>query len=84
MTRDELFERVRDHLAAELSVDASAIHAGTRLKEDLNADSLHLVELLVELEDSYGIRIPDDEAARIETVGQVVDYVAARAPERAS
>ncbi len=48
-----------------------------------NADSLHLVELMVELEDSYGIRIPDDEAARIETVGQVVDFVAARAPERA-
>lgn len=84
MTREELFERVRDHLAAELAVDPSAIRDETRFKEDLNADSLHLVELMVELEDDYGIRIPDDEAARIETVGQVVDYVAARAPERAS
>ena len=84
MTREELFQRVRDHLAAELSVDAEAIRDDTRFKEDLNADSLHLVELMVELEDSYGIRIPDDEAARIETVGQVVDFVAARAPERAS
>jgi acyl carrier protein len=83
MTREEVFERVRDHLAAELAVDASAIRDETRFKEDLNADSLHLVELMVELEDSYGIRIPDDEAARIETVGHVVDYVAARAPERA-
>ena len=84
MTREELFQRVRDHLASELSVDADAIRDETRFKEDLNADSLHLVELMVELEDSYGIRIPDDEAARIETVGQVVDFVAARAPERAS
>jgi acyl carrier protein len=84
MTREELFQRVRDHLSAELSVDADAIRDETRFKEDLNADSLHLVELMVELEDSYGIRIPDDEASRIETVGQVVDFVAARAPERAS
>ncbi|MDQ3936450.1 MAG: acyl carrier protein [Actinomycetota bacterium] len=84
MTREELFERVRDHLAAELAVDPSAIRDDTRFKEDLNADSLHLVELMVELEDDYGIRVPDDEAARIKTVGQVVDFVAARAPERAS
>lgn len=84
MTREELFQRVRDHLSAELSVDADSIRDDTRFKEDLNADSLHLVELMVELEDSYGIRIPDDEAARIETVGHVVDYVAARVPERAS
>ena len=83
MTREELFERVRDHLSAELAVDGSAIRDDTRFKEDLNADSLHLVELMVELEDGYGVRIPDDEAARIVTVGQVVDYVAAHAPERA-
>lgn len=84
MTREELFQRVRDHLSTELAVDASAIRDETRFKEDLNADSLHLVELMVELEDDYGIRIPDDEASRIQTVGQVVDYVHARAPERAS
>ena len=84
MTREELFQRVRDHLATELRVDGSAIRDDTRFKEDLNADSLHLVELMVELEDSYGIRIPDDEAARIEMVGQVVDYVAAHVPEKAS
>jgi acyl carrier protein len=84
MTREEVFERVRDHLAEELQVDAGAIGDGTRFKDDLNADSLHLVELLVELEDSYGIRIPDDEAARMETVGAVVDFVAAHVPEKAS
>ena len=84
MNREEVFARVRDHLSAELRVDASAIGDGTRFKDDLRADSLHLVELMVELEDSYGIRIPDDEAARIETVGQVVDFVASHVPEQAS
>jgi acyl carrier protein len=84
MTRDEVFERVRDYLATELAVDPSAIEDGTRFKDDLNADSLHLVELLVELEDSYGIRIPDDEAARMATVGSVADWVSAHVPEKTS
>ena len=84
MTRGEGFERVRDFLAVELQVDAESIGDGTRFKDDLNADSLHLVELLVELEDSYGMRIADDEAAKMETVGSVVDYVAAHVPEKAS
>jgi acyl carrier protein len=84
MTRDEVFERIRAHLADELAVDPATIADGTRFKEDLRADSLHLVELTVELEDSYGVRIPDDEAARLVTVGQAADYVAAHAPETAS
>ena len=84
MTREEVFERVRGYLATELAVDAGSITDGTRFKDDLNADSLHLVELLVELEDSYGIRIPDDEAAKMETVGAVVDFAASHVPEKAS
>ena len=83
MTRDEVFARVRDHLAAELAVDAASIQEDTRFKEDLNADSLHLVELVVELEDTYGIRIPDDEAAKLDTVGKVADFVAAHVPQGA-
>jgi acyl carrier protein len=77
MEREEVMNRIREHLAGELEVDASAIADGTRFKEDLEADSLDLVELTVELEDTYGIRIPDDQAARILTVGQAADYVAA-------
>ena len=84
MTREEVFERIRAHLAEELEVDPERIQDGTRFKEDLRADSLHLVELVVELEDNYGVRIPDDEAAKILTVGQAADYVAAHAPETAS
>jgi acyl carrier protein len=84
MDRQEIFERIRTHLADELEVDAAAITDTTRFREDLRADSLHLVELVVELEDSYGVRIPDDEAVKILTVGQAADFVAARAPEAAS
>jgi acyl carrier protein len=76
MEREEVMTRIREHLAAELEVDASVIADGTRFREDLEADSLDLVELTVELEDTYGIRIPDEEAARILTVGQAADYVA--------
>ena len=81
MTRDEVLERIREHLATELEVDPERIDEDTRFKEDLEADSLDLVELLVELEDRYGIRIPDEEAARILTVGQAADFVAAHAAE---
>ena len=81
MTRDEVLERIRAHLAEELEVDAGRISDDTRFKEDLEADSLDLVELEVELEDSYGIRIPDEEAAKILTVGQAADFVAAHAAE---
>ena len=82
MTREEVLELIRAHLSEELEVDPSQIGDGTRFKEDLEADSLDLVELVVELEDSYGVRIPDEEAAKILTVGQAADFVAAHAAER--
>ena len=81
MTREEVLERIREHLAAELEVEPARIDESTRFKEDLEADSLDLVELLVELEDGYGIRIPDEEAAKLLTVGQTADFVAAHAAE---
>ena len=83
MTREEVLELIRNHLATELELEPSAIENGTRFKEDLEADSLDLVELVMELEDTYGVRIPDEQAAQILTVGQAADYVAANAPEAA-
>jgi acyl carrier protein len=81
MTREEVLDRIREHLATELEVDPGRIDGSTRFREDLEADSLDLVELVVELEDSYGVRIPDEEAAKILTVGQAADFVAAHAAE---
>jgi acyl carrier protein len=83
MNRDEVLERIRAHLATELKIDPARIQENTRFKEDLEADSLDLVELVMELEDNYGIRIPDEEAVKILTVGQAADYVAAHVPEKA-
>jgi acyl carrier protein len=77
MTREEVFTLVRTHLADELGVEPDLVREGTRFKEDLEADSLDLYELVMELEDSYGVKIPDEEAARILTVGQAVDFILA-------
>ena len=77
MNREAVLGRIREHLATELEIDPAMIEDGTRFREDLEADSLDLVELTVELEDTYGIRIPDEQAAKILTVGQAADFVAA-------
>lgn len=78
MTREDVFHAIRDHLADELEVDPARIALPTRFREDLEADSLDLYTLVQELEDSYGVRISDEEAAKILTVGQAVDFVMAR------
>ncbi len=78
MTREDVFQLIRAHLAEELELDAARIQEDTRFREDLDADSLDLYTLVQELEDSYGVRISDEEAAKILTVGQAVDFVMAR------
>jgi acyl carrier protein len=83
MTREEIFALIRSHLADELDVDPSRIDESTHFKEDLDADSLDLYTLVQELEDSYGVRMSDEQAAQIQTVGQAVDFVLAHAVGRA-
>ena len=77
MTREQVFSLIRAHLADELELEPDKITEATRFKEDLEADSLDLYTLVQELEDSYGVRISDEEAAKILTVGQAVDFVLA-------
>jgi len=77
MTRDQVLELIRNHLADELEIDPGRIGEDTRFREDLEADSLDLYTLVQELEDSYGVRISDEQAAGIHTVGQAVDFVLA-------
>jgi len=84
MTRDAVFTLIRNHLADELDVDAGRIEDGTRFKEDLDADSLDLYTLVQELEDSYGVKMTDEQAAQILSVGQAVDFVLAHAPSSAA
>jgi acyl carrier protein len=83
MTREEVLELIREHLADELQLDPGGrdrITESTHFRDDLSADSLDLYTLVQELEDTYGIKMSDEEAARIQTVGAAVDFVLAHPP----
>lgn len=80
LTRQQVFDLIRDHLADELDLDPEAIAESTRFKEDLEADSLDLYTLVQELEDTYGVKMSDEQAAQILTVGAAVDFVLANDP----
>jgi acyl carrier protein len=80
MTREEVLTLVREHLAEELEVDVERIEETTRFKEDLDADSLDLYELVMELEDRYGVSVSEQQAAQIKTVGDAVGFVVEHAP----
>ena len=80
LDRDQVMAKVREHLSAELQVSAEGIGDTTNFRDDLDADSLDLYELVMELEDTYGISVSEEEAARITTVGDAVDFVVGRLP----
>jgi acyl carrier protein len=81
MTRNDVLELIREHLADELQLeDPSRITEATHFREDLSADSLDLYTLVQELEDSYGVKMSDEEAAHIHTVREAVDFVLAHDP----
>jgi len=78
LRREEVLAKVREHVSTELEVPLDRIDESTRFRDDLDADSLDLYELVMELEDTYGVSVPEEDAASIETVGQAVDFVAQR------
>jgi acyl carrier protein len=80
MTHDEVLTLVREHLAEELEVDVGRISETTRFREDLDADSLDLYELVMELEDRYGVVVSEEQATHIHTVGDAVGFVLEHAP----
>ena len=82
MTRDDVLDMIRAHLADELELDPARIEPQTRFREDLAADSLDLYTLVQELDDTYGVKMSDEEAAHILTVDAAIDFVLAHAADR--
>jgi acyl carrier protein len=78
LERDQVMAKVREHLAAELEVSADEITEATSFRDDLDADSLDLYELVMELEDTYGVSVSEEQASKITTVGDAVDFVVGR------
>ena len=79
MDRDQAFEQVKEIIVEQLGVGADDVTLEASFQEDLNADSLDLVELIMSMEDKFGVKIPDEDAEKILTVGNAVDYVVANA-----
>ena len=75
MGRDEILEKIKEITADRLDVDEADVTPEASFREDLEADSLDLVELIMELEEQFGMEIPDEEAEKITTVEQAVEYV---------
>ena len=84
MNREDVLKMIQAHLADELELDPARVTESTHFKNDLDADSLDLYTLVQELEDRYGVVMTDEQAARIVTVGQAVDFVLAHAPAERS
>ena len=73
-----MFEKIRDLVAEQLGVNKDDITPESRFKEDLNADSLDLFELIMSLEEEYSTEIPTDELENLTTIQSVIDYLGAK------
>lgn len=78
MERADIESKMTELLVEELGLDAEKITMSATFEEDLEVDSLGVVELLMALEDNFGVTIPDEEAESLVTVGEAVDLVAAK------
>jgi acyl carrier protein len=78
MEREELLKKVRTIVADKLSISEDQVTEGASFIEDLGADSLDTVELVMALEDEFSLDIPDEEAEKLTTVGKALDYIQTR------
>lgn len=79
MTTEAIFDKIKDILIDQLSVDEGDVSMESNFIDDLNADSLDIVELVMAMEGEFDISIPDEDAEKIKTVGDAVEYVKAHA-----
>lgn len=75
MDHDEIFEKVKEVIVDQLSVEEDDITEDASFVDDLGADSLDIVELVMALEEQFGVSIPDEQAEKIKTVGDAVSFI---------
>lgn len=75
MSEEEIFNKIKKLIADNFDIDESKISKETNFQNDLDADSIDLVEFILQLEDEFGAEIPDEDAEKIQTVGDAVRYI---------
>jgi len=79
MSREEILTQLKPVVAEQLGVDEGEVREDASFTEDLNADSLDLVELIMSLEEKFGLQISDEDAEKLTTVGEAVDFISEHA-----
>ncbi len=75
VSKEDILAKLRPVIAEQLGVDESEVKEDASFTEDLNADSLDLVEMIMSLEEQFGLQISDEDAEKLTTVGEAVDYI---------
>lgn len=76
MSKDQILNQVKDLMSQQFEIDPKEITLDTNFQEDLDADSIDLTEFILTLEDAFGKEIPDEDAVKIKTVSDAVNYIA--------